>query len=81
MSATSADLGLRAQLARIARARAETEKLSEETRKLVAEAHKLAAERDKLAAEALKLHRDRVLAPWQVAVGTLGGVAALVGGC
>jgi hypothetical protein len=80
MSDASADFDLREQLARIDRARAETEKLSEETRKFVAEAHKLAAERDKLAAEARKLDRDRLLAPWQVAVVTLGGLAALVGG-
>ena len=59
---------------------ARIERQQEETRKFIAEQHKLAAERDKLAAEALKLHRDRVLAPWQVAVVTLGGLAALVGG-
>lgn len=56
------------------------ERQQEETRKFVAEQHKLAAERDKLAAEARKLDRDRTLAPWQVAIVTMGGLAALVGG-
>jgi hypothetical protein len=77
---SDSSLDLREQIARIDRARAETEKLSEETRKFVAEAHKLAAERDKLAAEARKLNRDRALAPWPVAIVTMGGLAALVGG-
>lgn len=77
---SDADFDIREQLARIDRNRAETQKLVEETLKFVAESHKLAAERDKLAAEARKLDRDRALAPWQVAVVTLGGLAALVGG-
>ena len=38
------ELDLRAELARIDRDRAETNKLAEEARKLTAEAHKLAAE-------------------------------------
>ena len=77
---SDAPLDLREQLARIDRARAETEKLSEETRKFVIEAHKLAAKRDKLAAEARKLDSDRALAPRQVAVVTFGGIAALIAG-
>jgi len=59
---------------------ARIERQQEETRKFVAEQHKLEAERDKLAAEARKLNRDRALAPWQVAVVTMGGIAALAGG-
>jgi len=77
---SDAQLDLREQIARIDRARAETEKLSEEARKFVAEQHKLMAEREKLASETLKLDRDRVLAPWQIAVVTMGGLAALTGG-
>jgi len=51
------DIDLRAQIVRIDRAIAESEKLREETRKFITEQHKLAA-------EAAKLDRERVWFPW-----------------
>jgi hypothetical protein len=63
---SDAQLDLREQIARIDRA--------------IEETHKFTAESRKLEAEARKLDRDRRLAPWQVAVVTMGGIAALVGG-
>ena len=59
---------------------ARIERQQEETRKFVAEQHKLDAEARKLEAEARKLDRDRILAPWQVVVVTVGGIAGLIGG-
>ena len=70
-------LDLRAEIARIDRDRAESEKLQEETRKFTAEQRKLIA-------EAGKLNRDRWLAPW-VLVSTLigsisgGAIVAVLG--
>lgn len=71
------DLDLRAELARIDRDRAETQKLTEETRKFTAEQHKLTREAEKFRAEEMKLWRDWRLAPWLVVVSL---VAAIVGG-
>jgi FtsZ-binding cell division protein ZapB len=77
-------LDIREQIARIDRARAETEKLAEETRKYVQEAHKLQAERDKMAVEAMKLsseqrklERDRWLAPVLAVVTVIGGILGI----
>ncbi len=58
-------LNVEQQLAQIARAR-------EETRKFIAEQHKLMA-------EAGKLDRDRLLAPFQIVVGSMAAGAALFG--
>lgn len=63
---SDAPLDLREQIARIDRAIEETHKFTTESRKLEAEAR--------------KLDRDRTLAPWQVGIVTMGGLAALVGG-
>ena len=70
-------LNLQAELARIDRDRAETQKLSEETRKFLAEQHKLMREGEKLRAEEMKLWRDWRLAPWIVGISL---VASVVGG-
>lgn len=58
-------LNVEQQLAQIARAR-------EETRKFIAEQHKLMA-------EAGKLDRDRILAPFQLVIGSMAAGAALFG--
>jgi len=58
-----AQLDLRAEIARIDRDRAETQKLIEEAQKLTAEQRKLLAEDLKLAAEQRKFDRERWLAP------------------
>lgn len=65
-------------VARIQRTNAETAKLQEETRKYVNEQHKLMAEQQKLAAEADKLRRDHGLAPWALAMATVGAATGLV---
>jgi type IV secretory pathway component VirB8 len=62
---------LRAEIARIDRDRAETQKLAEETRKYVAEAHKLDA-------ETRKLNREYRWFPWlQMALTIVAAVAAI----
>ncbi len=70
---------------RLARFRAENDRLREETLKLIAEQRKLIAESQKFAAEdaklfreAIKLERDRSLALWAVATIAMGAGAALV---
>ncbi len=74
-------LDLRAEIARIDRDRAETQKLQAETNKFVAEQQrlmaeslKLAAEQSKLQAEARKLERDRWLAPALAIAAVVGGL-------
>jgi hypothetical protein len=74
-------LDLRAEIARIDRDRAESEKLRQETekfvaeqRKLIAESSKFASEQQKLFAESQKLNRDRWLAPVLAVVTVLGGL-------
>jgi hypothetical protein len=64
------ELDLRAELARIDRDRAETNKLFREADKLLREGEKFRAEEH-------KLWRDWRMAPWVFAVGALG---ALIGG-
>ncbi|HTI78960.1 MAG TPA: hypothetical protein VL614_00765 [Acetobacteraceae bacterium] len=71
------ELDLRAELARIDRDRAETNKLFAETIKFGAERHKLEREAEKLRAEEHKLWRDWRMAPWVFAVGVIG---AIIGG-
>ena len=79
------ELDMRAELARIDRDRAETQKLMAESRRLdgertisselfVAEREKFIAERQKLLAEALKLERERWLAPALAFTALLGGL-------
>lgn len=63
---------LEEQLARIRRAR-------EESEKFVAEQKKLMSEQAKLTAEALKLERDRTLAPWQIVISSMAAGAAFFG--
>ena len=88
MSDAAADYSERMNLAeivaRIERAQAETrkfvaehDKLAAEQSKFMAEHGKLSAEQFKLNAEALKLGRDRFLAPFALAVTSLGAGAAL----
>ena len=79
------DLDLRAEIARIDRERAETQKFAAEQRKLTEEAAKLSeeafkfsAEQAKLYAEAFKLDRDRRLAPLLAAGALAGGVGGIV---
>jgi hypothetical protein len=94
MAATDAtELNLRAELARIDRDRAESEKLAAEQRKLNAEAQalfaqqlrdgadsrKLLAEQAKLIAEQLKLQREWRLAPVLAWLGVTGGVVTVIG--
>jgi hypothetical protein len=64
-------LDLRAELARIDRDRAETQKLVEENRKFI-------AEHDKLLAEERKLHRDRWLALFVITASLLSGVVVAI---
>jgi hypothetical protein len=71
------ELDLRAELARIDRDRAETQKLFDEGRKLRAEEGKLLREGEKFRAEEHKLWRDWRMAPWVFAVGVIG---AIIGG-
>jgi hypothetical protein len=80
-----AQLDLRAELARIDRDRAESqkliaegEKLQAEQRKLIAEDLKLAAEQRKLFSEGRKLNRDRWLAPLVLLASLCGGVIVAV---
>lgn len=61
-------LDLRAEIARIDRDRAESQKLQEEVRKFVAEQHKLSA-------EAAKLQRDRWLAPFVLTATLIGSLS------
>jgi len=69
------ELDLRAELARIDRDRAETQKLAEETRKLIAESQKLSAEERKLTSESR--HFDRQT--WQpMAIALLALVASII---
>ena len=65
-------LDLRAEIERIDRNRAETQKLVQESGKFIAEQRKLLA-------ESRKLDRDRWLAPWVLVASLSGGaiVAAL----
>jgi hypothetical protein len=63
-------LDLRAEIARIDRDRAESEKLRQETEKFVAEQRKLIA-------EGRKFERDRWLAPWLAIVTVTGGVLGI----
>jgi hypothetical protein len=65
------ELDLRAELARIDRDRAETNKLFAETIKV------MEREAEKLRAEENKLWRDWRMAPWVLAVGVIG---AIIGG-
>lgn len=71
------ELNLRAELIRIDRDRAETQKLFEEATKFTAERHKLMREAEKFRAEEHKLWRDWRLAPWVL---TISVIAALIGG-
>ncbi len=64
-------LNLRAQITRIDRSIAETEKLQEEIRKFV-------AEQNKLAAEARKIGRDYWLAPAGIVIAALSSLGALI---
>jgi hypothetical protein len=66
------------QIARIRAAQAQLDRNIEETRKFVAEARKLDAEQFRLRAKEAKLHRDRMLSPWLVAFGGVGGIVAMV---
>lgn len=70
-------LDLRAEIARIDRDRAETNKLFEEATKLAAERHKLTREAEKFRAEEHKLWRDWTMAPWWLGL-TL--IASIIGG-
>lgn len=70
----SETLDLQAEIARIDRDRAETQKLSEETRKFVTEQHKLMREAEKYRAEEAKLWRDWRLAPWVFGITLIGAV-------
>jgi hypothetical protein len=63
--AAGQSLDFEEQLARIRRAREESEKFSAEQKKLIAEAG--------------KLDRDRALAPWQIVVTAMAAGAALFG--
>ncbi len=54
------------------------DRLIAETHKLVAESSKLNAEAAKLAAEERKLRRDASVAPWQITVAAVGGIAGLI---
>ena len=49
-----------------------------ETSKLVAESTRMVAEAAKLAAEERKLKRDALVAPWQLTLAGIGGVAGLL---
>jgi hypothetical protein len=49
-----------------------------ETHKLVAESAKFVAEAAKLNAEERKLRRDASVAPWQISVAAIGGIAGAV---
>ena len=70
-AADTTSFDLRAEIARIDRDRAETQKLAEETRKYIAEAHKLDA-------EARKLDREYRWFPWlQMALTFVAAVAAI----
>jgi len=72
------ELDLRAELARIDRDRAETEKLQEESRKFAAEQHKLRLEADKYFAETRKFDREYRWFPWlQLALTTVAAIAAV----
>jgi hypothetical protein len=64
-AATPLTTDLEEQLGRIRRAREESEKF--------------VAEQRKLTAEAMKLERDRMLAPWQIALSGMAAGAALFG--
>lgn len=64
-AATPLTPDLEEQIGRIRRAREESEKF--------------VAEQKKLNAEAMKLERDRMLAPWQVALSGMAAGAALFG--
>lgn len=73
-------LVLRAEIARIDRDRAESEKLRRESemfiaeqRELLAEDMKLSAEQKKLTSEARKLDRDHWLAPWSLVIALATG--------
>jgi hypothetical protein len=68
----SDDLNLRAEIARIDRDHAETNKL-------IAEGRKLLAEQAKFVAEENKLWRGWRLAPWLAWLGLAGGVVTIVG--
>lgn len=77
---SEAQFDVREQLARIDHMIAETQKSQIEQLKLQSESQKYLAEQMKLQSEARKLERDRSMAPWQIAVVTMGGLAALLGG-
>jgi len=64
-AATPLTTDLEEQLGRLRRAREESEKF--------------VAEQRKLTAEAMKLERDRMLAPWQIALSGMAAGAALFG--
>jgi hypothetical protein len=87
------ELDLRAELARIDRDRAETQKLMEETRRLsaersisgdrlIAEREKFYAERRQLDADAAKLERERWWFPWLqlITVAASGAAVAVIVG-
>jgi hypothetical protein len=70
--AAAPELDLRAEIARIDRDRAETQKLGEEARKYAAEAHKLSA-------ETRKLDREYRWFPWlQLGLTSVAALAAVV---
>jgi anti-sigma factor RsiW len=77
---SDSQFNLQAELARLDRDRAETNKLFEETRKFTAEQHKLMREAEKLRAEEMKLWRDWRLAPWIFALSLIiGALGAVIG--
>ena len=78
-SSPAPNLDYEEQRIRISRMIDEAEKFSAEQKKLIAEQSKLAAEQSKLTAEALKLGRDRMLAPWQIALSGMVAGAAFFG--
>jgi hypothetical protein len=77
---SEAPFDVREQLARIDHMIAETQTFQIEQLKPQSELQKYLAEQTKLFAESRKLDRDRSVAPWQIAVVAMGGLAALLGG-
>lgn len=70
----TSEIDLRAEIARIDRDRAETQKLEVEGRKMEAERRKLEAEQLKLYAEGAKFNRDRWMMPLVAVVPALLGI-------
>jgi hypothetical protein len=78
MSGATAEFDLQEQLARIKHTQTLIDLHVEETRKYISEARRLDAEQAKFNAEQAKLNRDRVLAPWLVIGGGIGGITTMV---